>query len=85
MKLLLVSCELQANSNCLLVVTPKGGHLGWVAGSGAPFGGPWTEPVVMDFLEHLEEKGSRWRGSSGDVEGGDRKGRITEGVEYAEV
>lgn len=48
----------QANPKCLLIVTPKGGHLGWVAGAEAPLGAPWTDPVVMDFLEHLE------RGSS---------------------
>lgn len=46
--------EIEANRNCLLIVTPKGGHLGWVAGADAPLGGPWTDPVVMDFLEHLE-------------------------------
>lgn len=45
---------LQENSNCLLIVTPKGGHLGWVAGAEAPIGAPWTDPVVMEFLEHLE-------------------------------
>lgn len=43
----------------MLIVTPKGGHLGWVAGPEAPFGAPWTDPVVMDFLQHLE------RGKSG--------------------
>lgn len=37
-----------------MIVTPKGGHLGWVAGSEAPSGAPWTDPLVMDFLEHLE-------------------------------
>ncbi|CAK9169310.1 unnamed protein product [Ilex paraguariensis] len=42
------------NPNCLLIVTPQGGHLGWVAGTEAPRGAPWTDPVVMDFLEHLE-------------------------------
>ncbi|KAI9173676.1 hypothetical protein LWI28_004757 [Acer negundo] len=50
--------DIKANPNCLLIVTPKGGHLGWVAGAEAPLGAPWTDPVVMDFLEHLE------RGSS---------------------
>lgn len=35
-------------------MTPKGGHLGWVAGHEAPRGAPWTDPVVMDFLEYLE-------------------------------
>ncbi|KAJ0431315.1 hypothetical protein HanIR_Chr17g0847071 [Helianthus annuus] len=39
----------------MLIVTPEGGHLGWVAGDGAPFGCPWTDPVVMDFLEYLEK------------------------------
>ncbi|KAF5734953.1 embryogenesis-associated protein EMB8 [Tripterygium wilfordii] len=46
--------DIKENPNCLLVVTPKGGHLGWVAGSEAPRGAPWTDPLVMDFLEHLE-------------------------------
>ena len=26
------------NPNCILVTTPGGGHLGWAAGSGGPFG-----------------------------------------------
>ncbi|KAK4486558.1 hypothetical protein RD792_009243 [Penstemon davidsonii] len=47
--------DIQKNPNCMLVVTPKGGHLGWVAGGGAPVGAPWTDPVVMDFLENLEQ------------------------------
>jgi hypothetical protein len=38
-------------------VTPKGGHLGWVAGDEAPFGCPWTDPVVMEYLEHLHNQG----------------------------
>ncbi|KAK0587716.1 hypothetical protein LWI29_027538 [Acer saccharum] len=46
--------DIKANPNCLLIMTPKGGHLGWVAGAEAPLGAPWTDPVVMDFLEHLE-------------------------------
>lgn len=45
----------QANPNCLLVVTPYGGHLGWVAGPEAPFGCPWTDPLAMQYLEALEE------------------------------
>ncbi|KAK3030674.1 hypothetical protein RJ639_035878 [Escallonia herrerae] len=47
--------DIKENPNCLLIVTPKGGHLGWVAGSEAPRGAPWTDPVVMEFLEHLEK------------------------------
>ncbi|GMY30634.1 embryogenesis-associated protein EMB8-like [Fagus crenata] len=46
--------DIKENPNCLLIVTPKGGHLGWVAGVEAPRGAPWTDPVVMDYLEHLE-------------------------------
>ncbi|KAJ9549840.1 hypothetical protein OSB04_022383 [Centaurea solstitialis] len=46
--------DIKENSNCMLIVTPQGGHLGWIAGDEAPFGSPWTDPVVMDFLEHLE-------------------------------
>ncbi|KAG9452598.1 hypothetical protein H6P81_005502 [Aristolochia fimbriata] len=48
--------EIRANPNVLLMVTPKGGHLGWIAGAEAPFGAPWTDPVVMDFLEHLQKE-----------------------------
>ncbi|KAK4489235.1 hypothetical protein RD792_005031 [Penstemon davidsonii] len=47
--------DIQKNPKCMLIVTPKGGHLGWVAGSEAPFGAPWTDSVVMEFLEHLEQ------------------------------
>ncbi|XP_043715201.1 embryogenesis-associated protein EMB8 [Telopea speciosissima] len=46
--------DIKENPNCLLIVTPKGGHLGWVAGKGAPIGAPWTDPLVMEFLEQLE-------------------------------
>ncbi|KAL8053312.1 hypothetical protein ABFX02_05G062600 [Erythranthe guttata] len=50
--------DIQKNPNCMLIVTPKGGHLGWVAGREAPFGAPWTDPIVMDFLEYLEKPSS---------------------------
>ena len=29
---------IQANPNCVLAITPAGGHLGWSSGPGAPFG-----------------------------------------------
>ncbi|KAH7560881.1 hypothetical protein ACOSP7_016659 [Xanthoceras sorbifolium] len=51
--------DIKANPNCLLIVTPKGGHLGWVAGAEAPVGASWTDPVAMDFLEHLEKGSSK--------------------------
>ncbi|XP_031095989.1 embryogenesis-associated protein EMB8 [Ipomoea triloba] len=47
--------DIEENPNCLLIVTPQGGHLGWVAGSDAPTGAPWTDPIVMDFLDNLEQ------------------------------
>nr|GME12104.1 embryogenesis-associated protein EMB8 [Ipomoea batatas] len=47
--------DIEENPNCLLIVTPQGGHLGWVAGSDAPTGAPWTDPIVMDFLDSLEQ------------------------------
>lgn len=47
--------EIKENPHCSLIVTPQGGHLGWVAGDEAPFGAPWTDPVVMEFLEHLHK------------------------------
>lgn len=48
--------DIKANPNCLLIVTPEGGHLGWVAGNEAPFGCPWTDPIVMEFLEHVHNE-----------------------------
>lgn len=49
------------------MVTPKGGHLGWVAGGDAPHGAPWTDPIVMDFLENLERGRSEILPSSSSV------------------
>nr|GEV72627.1 embryogenesis-associated protein EMB8-like [Tanacetum cinerariifolium] len=40
----------------LLIVTPKGGHLPWVAGENAPLRYPWTDPMFMDFLQDLENE-----------------------------
>ncbi|KAL2902908.1 Embryogenesis-associated protein EMB8 [Bienertia sinuspersici] len=55
------------NQNCLLIITPNGGHLGWVAGDGAPFGAPWTDPCVIEFLQHLETLSSEASSSSRQV------------------
>ncbi|KAK9810879.1 hypothetical protein WJX73_005069 [Symbiochloris irregularis] len=41
---------LAENPNCTLVTTPAGGHLGWVAGRGAPFGAPWSDQVALEWL-----------------------------------
>ncbi|XP_008239230.1 PREDICTED: embryogenesis-associated protein EMB8 [Prunus mume] len=73
--------DIKDNPNCMLIVTPKGGHLGWVAGPEAPFGAPWTDPVVMDFLQHLE------RGKSGALSSSDSESeqRRLEGLHQLEV
>lgn len=42
--------EIQKNSNCALVVTPTGGHLGWMSGKDGAYGAPWTDDVVVEFL-----------------------------------
>ena len=41
---------LRQNPNCSLVVTPGGGHLGWVSGPGAFLGAPWTNDAVAEWL-----------------------------------
>ncbi|PSS11245.1 Embryogenesis-associated protein [Actinidia chinensis var. chinensis] len=74
--------DIQENPNCLLIVTPKGGHLGWVAGSEAPLGAPWTDPLVMDFLEYLERGRSRATASCSDLDGAKKN---EEGLHQLEV
>ncbi|PON73550.1 AB hydrolase 4 family [Parasponia andersonii] len=64
--------DIKENPNCLLIVTPKGGHLGWVAGDEAPIGAPWTDTVVIDFLEHLEGGASKALSSSSNAQGLDQ-------------
>ncbi|CAL0334275.1 unnamed protein product [Lupinus luteus] len=56
--------DIKENPNCLLVVTPKGGHLGWIAGDEAPLGAPWTDPLVMEFIQHLENTAKSPKSSS---------------------
>lgn len=72
--------DIKENPNCLLIVTPQGGHLGWVAGADAPRGCPWTDPVVMDFLEHLEQA-SVASGNDQQVSNNFR----TEGLQHLEI
>jgi hypothetical protein len=61
-----------ANPNCVLAVTPCGGHLGWAAGPGAPFGQPWSDGAVFEWLSsvHLELLKRKQQQNSG----GDRHG-----------
>ena len=60
----------------MLIVTPKGGHLGWVAGDEAPTGAPWTDTVVMDFLEHLERGATKMVSSTNDVQGSEQLAEV---------
>ncbi|XP_076881400.1 embryogenesis-associated protein EMB8-like [Bidens hawaiensis] len=59
--------DIKENPNCLLIVTPKGGHLGWIAGENDPVGCPWTDPMVMDFLQHLENEKSGTRHDTSEL------------------
>ncbi|KAF9689172.1 hypothetical protein SADUNF_Sadunf01G0064100 [Salix dunnii] len=38
--------DIKENPYCLLIVTPKGDRLWWIAGAEAPLGSPWTDTVV---------------------------------------
>ena len=44
---------IRSNPNVTLAVTPTGGHLGWAAGPGAPFGHPWTDGAVCEWLNSV--------------------------------
>ncbi|KAF3434194.1 hypothetical protein FNV43_RR25297 [Rhamnella rubrinervis] len=72
--------DIKENPNCLLIVTPKGGHLGWVAGAEAPLGAPWTDLVVMDFLEHLE-RGLEALSSSSNLEAVQQRAEVVHNLE----
>lgn len=41
---------LKQNPSCIVVVTPHGGHLGWMRPD-AMFDGPWTDQLMLDFLQ----------------------------------
>ena len=43
---------IEQNPLMTLVVTPAGGHLGWVRPS-APLQGPWTDKPVVEWLQSL--------------------------------
>ena len=45
---------LRDNPNCILVVTPYGGHLGWVSGPGAPLGAPWSTQAVVEWMTSVQ-------------------------------
>jgi predicted alpha/beta-fold hydrolase len=41
---------IEANPQCLLVLTPTGGHLGWCGGRDGVTGAPWTDAAVAEFF-----------------------------------
>eukprot|EP00899_Mesostigma_viride_P007739 jgi/Mesvir1/16967/Mv15815-RA.1 len=45
---------IKANPYCMLATTPGGGHLGWCAGDGAPFGAPWPELICMEYVAAVQ-------------------------------
>lgn len=55
---------LRNNSHCVLVTTLTGGHLGWVAGKGAPTGAPWSNEASLEWLLATLARG----GSSASVQ-----------------
>eukprot|EP00195_Chlamydomonas_chlamydogama_P007473 CAMPEP_0202906248 /NCGR_PEP_ID=MMETSP1392-20130828/37919_1 /ASSEMBLY_ACC=CAM_ASM_000868 /TAXON_ID=225041 /ORGANISM="Chlamydomonas chlamydogama, Strain SAG 11-48b" /LENGTH=633 /DNA_ID=CAMNT_0049594653 /DNA_START=364 /DNA_END=2265 /DNA_ORIENTATION=- len=64
---------LKENPNCILVCTPCGGHLGWVAMDGTHItAGPWTDGPMMDWLgavlDELRPSGRGGSRTSADVE-----------------
>lgn len=42
--------ELHDNPNCILVVTPTGGHLGWCSGNDGVTGAPWTDKAMQEYF-----------------------------------
>jgi len=41
---------IEGNPNCILVTTGTGGHLGWVCRERGRTGGPWTDPLVAQYV-----------------------------------
>lgn len=44
---------IEINENVILLETETGGHLGWTAGSEAPWGAPWPDQVAMEFFDSI--------------------------------
>mmetsp|Transcript_11434 Transcript_11434/g.39768 ORF Transcript_11434/g.39768 Transcript_11434/m.39768 type:complete len:485 (-) Transcript_11434:105-1559(-) len=55
-----------------LVVTPSGGHLGWVNAEAGPVGAPWTDEGVMEWFQAVElalaQRGELKAGGGGEDE-----------------
>jgi len=50
---------LRQNPNCILVVTPSGGHLGWCSGETGVRGAPWSDGAIVQYLGAVQKL---WQG-----------------------
>ena len=41
---------LQAKERCIVVVTHKGGHLGWISKDAPVSGRPWINPLMVEYF-----------------------------------
>ncbi len=57
--------DIAANPHVALVVTPSGGHLGWIAAPGNPFGSPWP---YEGALQWLHARAAELRATRGTIE-----------------
>lgn len=46
---------LEENPNCLLVLTPTGGHLGWCSGKDGTTGAPWTDWLLVEYFTGVRQ------------------------------
>jgi len=47
--------DLLANPNCILVLTPSGGHLGWCCSDSGIREAPWTDRAVVQYLGAVQK------------------------------
>eukprot|EP00798_Chlamydomonas_sp_ICE-L_P012777 gene12777-16034_t len=62
------------NPDCTLVTTKTGGHLGWFAGEGAPWGPRWTDRLVMQWLQSVIQE---WEAPGGASEAMKQKSQLS--------
>lgn len=75
--------EKKTTPGCVVLVeTESGGHLGWTAGSEAPFGSPWPDVGAMQFFEACRRGVGATIGNQSD---GQSAGRVDEADADAEV
>ena len=60
--------KIKQNENCVLVITPRGGHLGWVTAEDGWFGPPWSDKAALEWLNAVIEHPSPLVKIDGDVD-----------------